>query len=112
MKSCAAKELNAALQVVAAGEIYISPSIAGDVVEEYVRGRSEQKTSLYTTLTNRERLVLQMIAEEHNTKEIASRMDLSEKTIAAHRLKLMDKLGVHTVAGLTHYAIREGLCDL
>jgi DNA-binding NarL/FixJ family response regulator len=112
VKSCAAKELNAAIQVVASGEIYISPSIAGDVVDEYVRGSPERKKSLHIALSSRERQVLQMIAEEHNTKEIAARMTLSEKTVAAHRLKLMDKLNIHTVAGLTHYAIREGLCDL
>ncbi len=112
VKSCAAQELNAAIHVVASGENYISPSVAGDVVDEYVRGKPESKKSLFTSLTNRERQVLQMIAEEHNTKEIASTMDLSEKTVAAHRLKLMDKLNIHTVAGLTHYAIREGLCDL
>lgn len=60
-------------------------------------------------LTPRQREVLQLIAEGHNTKEIAARLNLSAKTVETHRAQLMERLGIHDVAGLVRYAIRAGI---
>lgn len=111
VKNCAARELVDAIRTVASGETYISPAIAGDVVQEYVRARPEPAGSVYAELSEREREVLQLIAEGRNTKEIADDLGISDKTVAAHRLKLMDKLDCHSVADLTRYAVRQRLVE-
>jgi DNA-binding NarL/FixJ family response regulator len=111
VKNCAGRELVDAIRTVASGQTYISPAVAGDVVQEYVRGRPHRGDSVYTTLSDREREVLQLIAEGCNTKDIAVRLGISEKTVAAHRLNLMRTLDIHSIADLTRYAIREGLVE-
>jgi DNA-binding NarL/FixJ family response regulator len=63
-------------------------------------------------LTNREREVLQLIAEGNSTKEIAARLTVSVKTVETHRRQIMEKLGIFSIAELTKYAIREGLTSL
>ena len=63
-------------------------------------------------LTAREREVLQLVAEGETSKRIAARLHVSVKTVEAHRQQIMDKLGIHTVAGLTKYAIRKGITSL
>ena len=109
VKDCAGRELLDAVRTVASGNIYISPGIAGDLVQTFIRGEREPATGIYSDLTVREREVLQGIAEGRNTKEIAADLDISDKTVAAHRLNLMDKLECQSVADLTRYAIRQGL---
>ena len=69
-------------------------------------------STVYTVLSAREREVLQLVAEGKNTKDIASRLNVSVKTVETHRKQVMDKLGLHTIAELTKYAIREGLTEL
>ncbi len=64
---------------------------------------------MFSMLTRREREVLQLLAEGRSTKEIAARLGLSLKTVGTHRGHIMEKLSIHSVAGLTKYAIREGL---
>jgi DNA-binding NarL/FixJ family response regulator len=63
-------------------------------------------------LTSRQRQILQLIAEGHNTKEIARDLSISIKTVEAHRAQLMERLGIHDVAGLVRFAIRTGLVSL
>ena len=109
VKNCAGRELVQAIHTVADGDTYISPMIAGDLVQEYVSGRPDPPGSVYSELSEREREILQLIAEGRCTKEIASDLGISDKTVAAHRLKLMEKLDCHSVADLTRYAIRQGL---
>lgn len=111
VKNCAARELNVAIRTVASGKTYLSPDIAGAVVQEYVRGRAMPKGTVYAELSEREREVLQLIAEGRGTKDIASQLFISEKTVAAHRLAVMEKLHLQSVADLTRYAIREGLVE-
>lgn len=111
VKSCAGRELVRAVHTVASGQTYISPAIAGDVVQEYVRGRPEPAGSVYAELSEREREILQLIAEGRCAKEIAGDLGISDKTVAAHRLKLMEKLDCRSVADLTRYAIRQGLVE-
>jgi len=76
-----------------------------------VRGgvRSDAPTAAASLLTGREREVLQLVAEGHSNKDIASRLYLSPKTVGTYRERLMQKLDIHTVTGLVKYAIREGL---
>lgn len=109
VKNCAGRELVQAIHTVFEGSTYISPIIAGDIVQAFVRGRPEPAGSVYSDLSEREREVLQGIAEGRNTKAIADDLGISDKTVAAHRLKIMEKLDCHSVADLTRYAIRQGL---
>lgn len=109
LKDCAFEELAVAIRTVVAGKAYLSPSISEVVVENYVRNAPQQKDSVYSTLTIREREVLQMLAEGRSTKQIAKRLHISPKTVETHRLKLMSKLKIDSIARLTKYAVQEGL---
>ncbi len=108
LKDCAFEELARAIRTVAVNQIYLSPGIAGVVVEDFVRHVSETDSSL----TPREREVLQLLAEGSSTKEIAARLQVSVKTVETHRRHIMEKLDIHTIAELTKYAIRQGLTSL
>lgn len=111
-KKCDAEELLTAIRAAAAGHTYLSPAISGTVVESYVRNVRSAPVSAFSQLTNREREVLQLLVEEKTIKEIAGELHLSIKTVHAHREHLMQKLDIQTVAGLTKYAVREGLTEL
>jgi two-component system response regulator NreC len=104
-KSQAAEHLLQAIQDVSSGGVYLSPHVSGAVVQAYLA-----KTELpYEPLTPRERQVLQLIAEGKTTKETAAVLDVSVKTAETHRTNLMEKLDIHSTAGLVRYAIRRGL---
>ncbi|MDJ0865761.1 MAG: response regulator transcription factor [Myxococcota bacterium] len=109
LKDCVLDELARAIRTVVSGRVYLSPAIAGTVVEALKTSRSETPASAFSILTDRERAVLQLLAEGFSTKEIAARLHLSVKTIGTHREHIMAKLDIRSVAGLTKYAIREGL---
>ncbi len=111
-KKCDVDELVAAIRAAVSGKTYLSPSISGTLVERYVRNASATPNSAFSQLTDREREILQLLVEEKNIKEIAGQLNLSIKTVHAHREHLMRKLNVQTVAGLTKYAVREGLTEL
>jgi DNA-binding NarL/FixJ family response regulator len=112
LKDCAFDELVNAIRVVYAGETYLSPGIAGIVIQDYVKKLSNSASSAVTLLTKREREVLQLISEGKSTKLIATQLNVSIKTVETHRRQMMEKLGIRNVAGLTKYAIREGLTSL
>jgi len=98
---------------VAAGQTYLCPAVAGQVVEEYVHhAGSERPGGSSGTLSPREREVLQLVAEGLTTKKIADRLHISVKTAETHRQQIMNKLDVHSVADLTKFALREGLTSL
>ncbi|MEE4364341.1 MAG: response regulator transcription factor, partial [Desulfotignum sp.] len=101
LKSCSYNELVKALQAVLAGNIYLSPEITHLLVKN-----SPDRLSL---LSLREREVFTLIAEGRTTREIADKLCLSSKTIDVHRKNIKNKLGIHTIAGLTKYAIAKGL---
>jgi DNA-binding NarL/FixJ family response regulator len=103
-------ELAAAVRSVALGNVYVSPSVARIVVNDYVR--HESKESATTVLSPREREVLQLLAEGKATKEVAVHLKISVKTLETHRAKIMEKLDKYSVAELTKYAIRQGLTSL
>jgi DNA-binding NarL/FixJ family response regulator len=112
LKECLFDELVQAIKAVAAGESYLSSRITGVVIEHYVKGVAAIADSPLSSLTSREREVLQLIAEGNTTKKIALDLHVSTKTIEANRRQLMEKLDVHSIAELTKYAVREGLTPL
>ncbi|MBN1547732.1 MAG: response regulator transcription factor [Syntrophaceae bacterium] len=113
LKDYSFEELVTAIRVVVANRIYISPSIAGIVIEDYVRQLQKDENSEVTgILTDREIEVLQLIAEGHSTKEIAACLHVSGKTVETHRRQIMEKLKVYSVAELTKYAIQQGLTSV
>ena len=112
LKDCAAEELVRAIRVVAGNETYLSPKITGLIVKDYVKRRPESQSLDGSLLSNREREVLQLIAEGQSTKEIAFDLGVSGKTVETHRQQIMRKLNLHNVAELTRYAIREGITPL
>ena len=112
LKDCAFEELARAIRTVVAGKTYLSPSISGVVVDDYLHRLSKADFSGSEVLTDREREVLQLLAEGKSTKQIALKLHISVKTVETHRRQIMDKLDIHTVAELTKYAIRKGLTSL
>ncbi len=108
LKDAGADECEVAVRAVARGESYLSPAVSGHVVAEYAR-LAQAEAAASDPLTARQREVLRLIAEGLPTKAIARRLGLSVKTAEAHRAQVMERLGIHDVAGLVRYAIRTGL---
>ncbi|MCK6544573.1 response regulator transcription factor [Myxococcota bacterium] len=111
VKSAAYDELVRALEAITQGNTYVSPAVAGALVDGFVRGPRAAEGS-EARLTPREREVLQLVADGLHTKEVADRLGISDKTVHALRARLMRKLDVQSVADLTKYAIRCGLAAL
>jgi DNA-binding NarL/FixJ family response regulator len=109
VKSCALDELVTAVRTVSRGKTYLSPEIAGTVVDSYVRNAPGEAGQAGALLSDRESQVLQLVAEGKSTKEIAGELSITSKTVDTHRQHIMDKLGIRTIAELTKYAVREGL---
>jgi len=112
LKDCAFEELTRAIRSVIDNKTYLSPSISGIVIEDYLHRLSKTDFSGSDVLTDREREVLQLMAEGNSTKKIALKLHISVKTVETHRRQIMKKLNIHTVAELTKYAIRKGLTSL
>jgi DNA-binding NarL/FixJ family response regulator len=113
LKDCASQELATAIHQVAGGKKYLSPEITGVVIDDVLLGAlSEEVATATSPLSAREREVLQLIAEGWSTKQIASHLYVSIKTIETHRRQIMKKLDLHSIADLTKYAIREGLTSV
>jgi len=108
LKDAAAAELEMALRAVLRGETYLSPAISKHVVEGFL-GRGALEGDALSGLTARQREILQLIAEGKSTKEIASILRVSVKTVESHRALLMERVGIHDIAGLVRLAIRSGL---
>lgn len=113
VKDAAPTELIAAIQAAYQGESFLSPVVSKKVVEEFIRrGALEAEEDDYEKLTDREREVLQLIAEGYTTREIAEKLYISEKTVETHRARVRQKLGLHSTAELTQYAIRKGIISV
>jgi two-component system response regulator NreC len=112
LKDCEFDELANAIRTVMSGKSYLSPEITDVVVDGYIKTSEEDKSSVFSTLTKRERQVLQLMAEGKTTKQIGLKLHISPKTVEAHRLRVMEKLNIDNVAQLTKYAIQEGLTSL
>ncbi len=112
VKSGPFSEVLDAVEAVSRGRKYLSPAVAGIVVEGFLGRDQEAKTSAFMVLTDREREVLQLIAEGQSTKEIATQLQVSPSTVDSHRRQLKLKLSIHNIADLVKYAIRQGLTGL
>ena len=103
-------EVLRAIESVCAGEPFFSEDIARAALQEFVRNGGKKEP--FAQLTTREREVLVLIAEGKSNKEIAMQLDIGVRTIETHRERIMRRLGIHSVAGLTKYAIANGLVSL
>jgi DNA-binding NarL/FixJ family response regulator len=108
LKDCGTHELESAIRAVIQGETYLSPSITGFVVSGFMRGPTAPDGGR-KPLTQRQSDVLRLIVQGTNTKAIAGRLGISVKTVETHRAQIMERLGIHDVAGLVRYAIRIGM---
>ena len=108
LKEAAPAELDIALQAIRRKETYLSPAVSTKMIERFIRPPVVAQNPLQS-LTARQLQILTMIAGSKGTKEIAFELDLSEKTVAAHRAQIMERLGVRDVAGLVLLAVRHGL---
>lgn len=108
LKDAFSDELPLIIRSVSRGETYLSPGISKQVVEA-LRSRLSGGDVDAPLLTPRQREILQLLAEGKSAKEIAHLLDLSAKTVEAHRSQIMDRLDIHDLAGLVKYAIRSGL---
>jgi len=109
LKDADAEELFTAIRAMIAGHVYLSPEVADVVVHGCASGESNECLAALATISPREREVLQLLAEGLGSKEIAAQLHVSVKTVQSHRERLMDRLDIHNVAGLTKFAIRHGL---
>jgi len=112
IKDCSFTELVRAIRMVIANKTYLSPGIMDVVVKDYVRPPAYSDSPSSSNLTIRESEVLQLVAEGHSTSQIAKSLYLSVKTIETHRQKIFSKINTKGIAGLTKYAIREGLTSV
>jgi DNA-binding NarL/FixJ family response regulator len=112
LKDSTRQELVMAIRMVLAGKPYVSPGISDKVIEGYLEGKKEFKlSSIWETLTSREREILKLIAEGYKNKDIAAQLYISVKTVERHRANLMEKLDLHNVQALTTLAIEKGLVE-
>jgi DNA-binding NarL/FixJ family response regulator len=110
LKNVTPLELELALRAVARGETFLSSAVSKHVMDAYLQRVGGQQTSL-ERLTQRQREVLQLVAEGHSSKATAKKLDLSIKTVEMHRSQLMTSLDIHDITGLVRYAVRVGLIN-
>jgi DNA-binding NarL/FixJ family response regulator len=108
LKNAEPAELELAIRSVARGMSYLSPSVSGSVLSDYVRRVGSEQGSL-GRLTSRQREIVQLIAEGYTNQRIAHELEISLKTVETHRAQLMNRLQIHDVPGLVRYAVRMGL---
>jgi two-component system response regulator NreC len=110
LKDATDEDLLPAVRAVSAGKPYFSPAVTAVLVEDYMRQlRARGLTDTYLLLTDREKEVLQLLAEGRSNKEVASLLDLGLSTVETHRANLMQKLNLHNTAEIVLYAVRKGI---
>jgi DNA-binding NarL/FixJ family response regulator len=113
LKEGAVEELVSAIRSIHSDKSFLSPSISKTLIDAYMRKMETGKTETpFDLLTDREREVLQLIAEGYTNREVAKSLFISVKTVEAHRAHIMQKLNIHDIAKLVKYAIQKGLVDL
>jgi len=113
LKEGAVEELVSAIRSIYADKSFLSPTVSKTLVDAYLRKMETGKTETpFDLLTDREREVLQLIAEGYTNREVAKQLFISVKTVEAHRAHIMQKLNIHDIAKLVKYAIQKGLVDL
>lgn len=110
LKDSSADELFLAIEEAYRGNSYLSPSLSRKVIMDYLGARKGRpRRTAETTLTGREREILQLLAEGQSNKAIAKILNLSPKTVETHRKNVMGKLDLHSISDLVRYAIRTGI---
>jgi DNA-binding NarL/FixJ family response regulator len=110
LKDATDEDLLPALRAVASGKPFFSPAVTEVLVEDYVRRlQARGLTDSYHLLTDREKEVLQLLAEGRSNKEVATLLDLGLSTVETHRANLMQKLNLHNTAEIVLYAVRKGI---
>mgnify|MGYP001812350047 FL=1 len=111
LKHSASVELVAAIRAALQGKTYLTPQLAGEVLEAMKEG-SEQAGDPVASLTPRQREVLQLLAEGRSAKEIAASLGISARTVEFHKYQMMETLDLHTNAELVHFALKHGIVEL
>jgi DNA-binding NarL/FixJ family response regulator len=106
LKSSAVSELLQAIETVAGGETYITPLVTGEALDDLISGKTQGQLE---QLTVRQREILQLIAEGHTMKETARILSLAPRTVAFHKYRIMENLGIDNSAELVRYAYKSGL---
>ncbi len=109
LKDCAKEELLQGIRTVFNGQLYLTQSINDFLIKDHITYLKKTDASLFSSLTSRECQIVQLIAEGKSTKDVASTLSISTKTVETRRQQIMQKLGIFSVAELTRYAIQEGL---
>lgn len=110
LKEATEEDLAPAIRAVASGKSYFSPAISKILLEDYVRNLQQRGLEdSFTLLTEREREVLQLLAEGRTNKEVATLLDLGLSTVETHRSNFMQKLNLHNTAEIVLYAVRKGI---
>jgi DNA-binding NarL/FixJ family response regulator len=109
VKSVSSSELISAVRAVYQGNVYLYPSIARMIIQDYLKQAASGRDNTLDGLTARETEVLKLVAGDNRNKEIADLLGISLKTVQAHRTSLMMKLGLHDRTQVVKYAIRKGL---
>ncbi len=112
VKKTAVSELIMAIRSVHQGKAYFSPSISKIVLNDYLRKESKGDGPSTELLSNREREILQLLAEGYSNKEIAVILNLSVKTVSNHRNRIMQKLDIHDITSLVKYALKQGFIEI
>jgi two-component system response regulator NreC len=112
LKEAADTDLISALHIIQSGQFYLSPAAQSVMVGDYLqRVRTGEEKDSYSSLTEREREILKLVAEGYTNNQIAERLVISPKTVDTHRTHIMDKLNLHSRAELVKYAMRRGLLE-
>ncbi len=112
LKEAADTELITALHVIQSGQFYLSPTAQSVIVGDYLqRVHTGEERDSYSSLTEREKEILKLVAEGYTNNQIAERLVISPKTVDTHRTHVMDKLNLHSRAELVKYAMRRGLLE-
>ena len=111
-KECVVAELEKGIRAAASGKSYLDPRITELLINMYTQKSSQDALGNFVVLSKREQDVLRHTADGRNTKDIAFTLSISVKTVETHRLNIMKKLNLNSIAGLTKYAVREGLTSL
>lgn len=112
LKSDSGIQLREAIRSILAGNGYVSPAVQGQVIKHLVRATSQPAGAVRSSLTDREREVMRLIAAGRRTREIAVTLSLSHKTVEKHRTSLMRKLGLRSAPAVAAYAIANGFSEL
>jgi DNA-binding NarL/FixJ family response regulator len=111
LKQCAYEEIKRAVRSVMKGEAYLSPGITGSLLLALTGPGRAAAGGVFSALSPREREILQMLAEGKTSRDISSQLNISTKTVDTHKMNILHKLGLKSLAELVRYAIREGLME-